>query len=233
MQGQGESRQAALSDDAPLTAAGRFAALPRRTDPDGNPRRTGVEIECGGLSEEDAAGIVRDPIGGQRPRGDGKTILDNTRIGTVEIYLDTALRQADGTVEIYLDTALRQADGPVGGLAETVLRPVVPLELVTEPLAADGLNTAGSEPMVVNALHAQAVERPRSGLRVAARDGKGLSQAIERVRDPFALGVQWHPEHLFYARRQRRIFRALVAAAQAGRAARRQMLAVDRLADGA
>jgi hypothetical protein len=218
MQGQGESRQAALSDDAPLTAAGRFAALPRRTDPDGNPRRTGVEIECGGLSEEDAAGIVRDPIGGQRPRGDGKTILDNTRIGTVEIYLDTALRQADG---------------PVGGLAETVLRPVVPLELVTEPLAADGLNTAGSEPMVVNALHAQAVERPRSGLRVAARDGKAMIPAIERLRDAFAPGVQWHPEHLFYARRQRRIFRALVAAAQAGRAARRQMLAVDRLADGA
>ncbi|MCA8884929.1 MAG: gamma-glutamyl-gamma-aminobutyrate hydrolase family protein, partial [Rhodobacteraceae bacterium] len=79
----------------------------------------------------------------------------------------------------------------------------------------------------VNALHSQAVDRLGDGLVVAARDGGGMIQAIERVRDPFALGVQWHPEHLFYLRSQRRIFRAFVAAARAAAQARGQLSAVD------
>ncbi|NSX53995.1 gamma-glutamyl-gamma-aminobutyrate hydrolase family protein [Parasulfitobacter algicola] len=74
---------------------------------------------------------------------------------------------------------------------------------------------AGNDPMKVNALHSQAVDTLGDGLRVAARDEGGMIQAIERITDPFALGVQWHPEHIFYARRQRRIFKALVAAATA------------------
>ncbi|WP_299046433.1 gamma-glutamyl-gamma-aminobutyrate hydrolase family protein [uncultured Tateyamaria sp.] len=74
---------------------------------------------------------------------------------------------------------------------------------------------AGTAPMQVNALHTQAVDTLGRGLRVCARDTAGMVQGVERVRDPFALGVQWHPEHLFYARRQRRIFRALVVAARA------------------
>ncbi len=79
---------------------------------------------------------------------------------------------------------------------------------------------AGGATMRVNALHTQAVDRLADGLRVAARDSGGMVQAVERITDPFALGVQWHPEHLFYARRQRALFAALVAAARAGRAAR-------------
>lgn len=85
---------------------------------------------------------------------------------------------------------------------------------------------AGTEEMKVNALHSQAVARLGSGLRVAARDTGGMIQSIERVRDPFALGVQWHPEHLFYARRQRALFRALVTAARAGMADDAQIDAV-------
>lgn len=84
---------------------------------------------------------------------------------------------------------------------------------------------AGPEEMVVNALHSQAVDRCGDGVVVCARDTGGMVQAIERVRDPFALGVQWHPEHLFYARRQRAIFRALVNAARAYRESRSQVAA--------
>ncbi|QQA42483.1 gamma-glutamyl-gamma-aminobutyrate hydrolase family protein [Pelagovum pacificum] len=73
----------------------------------------------------------------------------------------------------------------------------------------------GTAPMKVNALHSQAVDRLGQGLRVAARDTGGMIQGVERIADPFALGVQWHPEHLFYAHRQRAIFRALVTAAKA------------------
>lgn len=84
----------------------------------------------------------------------------------------------------------------------------------------------GPAPMRVNALHTQAVNRLGEGLRVAARDTFGMTQAIEREADPFAIGVQWHPEHLFYARRQRLLFKALVAAARAYREADEQVAAV-------
>lgn len=81
--------------------------------------------------------------------------------------------------------------------------------------------------MRVNALHTRAVNELGRGLRVAARDPGGMIQAIERVRPPFALGVQWHPEHLFYTCRQRRIFKALVAAAEACRDEAAQLPKVD------
>ena len=86
---------------------------------------------------------------------------------------------------------------------------------------------AGPEPMTVNALHSQAVDRLGAGLRVSARDEGGMVQAVERCAEPFALGVQWHPEHLFYARRQRALFRGLAAAARAARDGRAQLPAVD------
>ncbi|PWE33721.1 gamma-glutamyl-gamma-aminobutyrate hydrolase [Maritimibacter sp. 55A14] len=72
---------------------------------------------------------------------------------------------------------------------------------------------AGPQEMRVNALHSQAVDRLGDGLRVAARDSGGMIQAVECAGAVFALGVQWHPEHLIYARRQRALFAALTAAA--------------------
>lgn len=86
--------------------------------------------------------------------------------------------------------------------------------------------TGSAEPMKVNALHSQAVDRLGRGLRVAARDTSGMIQAVERVREPFALGVQWHPEYLFYRRRHRMLFAALASAARAARADRGQISAV-------
>jgi len=86
---------------------------------------------------------------------------------------------------------------------------------------------AGEDAMRVNALHTQAVNDLGRGLRVAARDPGGMIQAIERVRDPFAIGVQWHPEHLFYAHRQQSLFRALVSAASASRDSAPQLERVD------
>ncbi|MEL6453036.1 MAG: gamma-glutamyl-gamma-aminobutyrate hydrolase family protein [Pseudomonadota bacterium] len=86
---------------------------------------------------------------------------------------------------------------------------------------------AGTGDMRVNALHSQAVDRVGIGLRVAARDSTGMIQAVERVRAPFALGVQWHPEHLFYMRRHRALFRGLVSAARARSENTGQMASVD------
>lgn len=97
-----------------------------------------------------------------------------------------------------------------------------------EPVPDTRLATITSPaPMTVNALHSQAVDQLGEGLHVAARDTGGMIQAIERTRDPFVLGVQWHPEHLFYAHRQRALFRALVTAARAYAADRSQLDGVD------
>jgi putative glutamine amidotransferase len=41
-----------------------------------------------------------------------------------------------------------------------------------------------------------------------------MVQAVERMSDPFALGVQWHPEYLIQISRQRNIFKQLVNAAR-------------------
>lgn len=92
------------------------------------------------------------------------------------------------------------------------------------------LGIVGGRPMKVNALHSQAVHNLGRDLRVAARDEGGMIQAIERTCDPFAVGVQWHPEHLFYASRQQALFSALVTAARARCEKVRQLRAVDETA---
>lgn len=79
----------------------------------------------------------------------------------------------------------------------------------------------------VNALHTQAVDTLGRGLRVAARDEGGMVQAVERVSDPFAIGVQWHPEHILYKAGHRRLFKALVLAARAYRQSRPQVRTVQ------
>ena len=95
------------------------------------------------------------------------------------------------------------------------VRTILPRKRVRVVAGTQLARVAGRRPMKVNALHSQAVDRLGKGLRVAARDGGGMVQAVERRTGTFALGVQWHPEHLFYARRQRALFRALVEAARA------------------
>jgi len=71
----------------------------------------------------------------------------------------------------------------------------------------------GTDRLTVNSLHHQAIDRLGSGLEVSARDTHGVTQAVEDPNVPFRIGVQWHPEFLFYQRRQRRVFRAFVDAA--------------------
>ena len=102
---------------------------------------------------------------------------------------------------------------PDSRFRRTVL-PRKTVEVVPGSLLAQ---VSGAAPMRVNALHSQAVDRLGPDLRVAARDEGGMIQAIERRKDPFALGVQWHPEHLVYASRHRALFAALVEAARVGR----------------
>jgi len=99
-----------------LTRLPRTAFLPRDTT-----GLCGVEIEFGGLTEDAAAEIARDTLGGTLARhSDHELALTDSKIGPLKIYLDSALR--DRT-----DTAL-------GRLGLDLSRAIVPVEIVTAPL---------------------------------------------------------------------------------------------------
>jgi putative glutamine amidotransferase len=66
----------------------------------------------------------------------------------------------------------------------------------------------------VNSLHNQAIDRVGVGLCGAAFDRDNFIQAIESDRAQPLLGVQWHPEYLFFMPTQFRIFRWLTEEAK-------------------
>lgn len=72
-----------------------------------------------------------------------------------------------------------------------------------------------TEQFRVNSLHFQAIDDVAEELQAVAWDRDGIIQAVESSSRPL-MGVQWHPEYLFYLGRQRRLFRWLVDAACQG-----------------
>ncbi len=66
----------------------------------------------------------------------------------------------------------------------------------------------------INSLHSQAVYQLGSGLRAVGYDLDNIVQAVEDPSRLFLIGVQWHPEYLFYISRQRNLFHALVQSAR-------------------
>lgn len=66
------------------------------------------------------------------------------------------------------------------------------------------------ERITANSLHHQAINRLAPGLTAVGRDEIGIIQAIESPDQPFLLGVQWHPEFLFWQKPHAALFKALV-----------------------
>jgi putative glutamine amidotransferase len=62
----------------------------------------------------------------------------------------------------------------------------------------------------VNTFHHQAIREPRNGLRVLGRDRDDIVQAIESDAGISIIGLQWHPEYLFYLPTQLALFRWLL-----------------------
>ena len=103
-----------------------FPPLPQPDDSRGQPRKTGVEIELGGLDEAEVARICVRELGGTAEQRDSHIwAVTDSRIGKIEIYLDIFLRNA---------TKSKLRD-----LALDLGREVVPVEIVSEPLDHDGL----------------------------------------------------------------------------------------------
>ena len=73
--------------------------------------------------------------------------------------------------------------------------------------------------LVVNSSHHQGVDRAGDGLTVIARSAEdGLIEAVEKMENPFAIAVQWHPERIFDSDpASQALFSAFVQAAQAWR----------------
>ena len=68
----------------------------------------------------------------------------------------------------------------------------------------------------VNSLHHQAIDTAGDCLEVVARDRDNLCQAVECIESERTIvGVQWHPEYLFYLPSQLQIFRWLLTQASA------------------
>ena len=62
----------------------------------------------------------------------------------------------------------------------------------------------------VNSLHHQAIKDPGSGLVVVGWDLDDITQAVEYSGGQSIIGVQWHPEYLFYLPSQFALFRWLL-----------------------
>lgn len=97
----------------------------------------------------------------------------------------------------------------------------------------------GTRRIRVNSLHHQAVLTLGTRRVATARDADGFVQAIEIIApnhpmqpSGWEIGVQWHPEYLFYRSRMRRLFRALVQAAHDARQQRARQQPVPDPGDG-
>lgn len=91
-------------------------------------------------------------------------------------------------------------------------------------LASGGLlsHLAGGGELMVNSLHAQAIDRPAERLLIEAVSTDGVIEAVQ-VKDAsaFAIGVQWHPEwRVMENPFSRALFAAFGEAARARAAAR-------------
>ena len=119
---QAEAARIEPADQGARIARDRFRPLPVPLKQDGTPRRTGVEIEFAGLTEDETAEVVRALWGGRGCRTTAhEQVVQGTRLGDVKVELDIFLRDKAGSAlaDALLDLA----------------RTVVPVEVVTEPLA--------------------------------------------------------------------------------------------------
>jgi len=69
----------------------------------------------------------------------------------------------------------------------------------------------GKTKLRVNSLHHQAIKDPGMNLKVVGKDLDGITQAVEQSPERLIIGVQWHPEYLFYLPSQFALFRWLLS----------------------
>ena len=68
----------------------------------------------------------------------------------------------------------------------------------------------GKNKLRVNSLHSQAINQQAEGLQIVGRDLDDIVQAVQSADERPIIGVQWHPEYLFYLPAQMALFRWLL-----------------------
>ena len=68
----------------------------------------------------------------------------------------------------------------------------------------------GTDQILVNALHNQAVKDPGQAMDIVAQEANKVVQGIEHTSQNFMIGLQWHPEFLPQSKLHRKLFQALV-----------------------
>jgi putative glutamine amidotransferase len=71
----------------------------------------------------------------------------------------------------------------------------------------------GTDSLLVNSEHHQAVKNPGPGIIVNARSSDGVIEGIESSKHRFCLGVQWHPEYIL-SNGDKHIFKEFIDAAK-------------------
>jgi putative glutamine amidotransferase len=66
----------------------------------------------------------------------------------------------------------------------------------------------------VNSLHHQAINKLGVSLVTTAMEDNKIIQAIEHIKHPFMIGVQWHPEYLPHIKMQQRLFKTFIEASE-------------------
>lgn len=72
----------------------------------------------------------------------------------------------------------------------------------------------GSDSLLTNSYHHQAVKEVAPGFRATATAADGIVEAVEKDGSRFVLGVQWHPEMTYSCQINHRIFEAFIQACQ-------------------
>ncbi|HET8985136.1 MAG TPA: gamma-glutamyl-gamma-aminobutyrate hydrolase family protein [Trueperaceae bacterium] len=80
--------------------------------------------------------------------------------------------------------------------------PLHPVELAADSRLAAGFGTTAIR---TNSYHHQAVDRVGRGLKVVARAGDGIVEALEAESGAFLLALQWHPEMAFQAHHEHHV----------------------------
>ncbi len=111
-----------------------FQLPPKQTNPEGELRKAGFEIEFTGLRPLDTASVIVKLFGGKAKEIDEyETIVEDTRYGKFAIYLDSVYLRKDSQAYIFKESDLLKE--LIYSLSETI----VPYEIVTPPIPFDKL----------------------------------------------------------------------------------------------
>lgn len=151
----------------------KLHALPWRTNPEGAPRRIGVELEMNGMSLDRLADVVADHLGlTVERRGRHERMLVGDEAGEWVVELDFDLLKRMGREEREAGTLAGDIGNSVEDLLAWFAETLVPLELVSPPLPFGRLDQV------------QAI--------IAALRRAGAKGTSDRVLNAF--GMQFNPE---------------------------------------